>query len=73
VADEATVEGRPVDVGFDTTVEGCQRCGGTHDLFAAPLANPSERFMALGIRWWATCPTTGQPILFGLEGDEKPG
>ena len=44
----------------------CQRCKGDHDdLVFSRLSNPADFYV-----WWATCPTTAQPVLLGVfEGD----
>jgi len=40
------------------TVHNCQRCQQDHDnLVFLPLANPADEW-----DWYATCPTTNQPI-----------
>lgn len=50
-------------------VGGCARCGDDHeDLDEIAFWRPSED--ADGVwRWWATCPTTGDPILIGNRDD----
>lgn len=48
-----------------TTLSGCARCGDDHEdlptvLFWRPIEDHEDGFFW---RWWATCPTTGDPIL----------
>lgn len=50
-----------------TGFEGCARCGGTHEelnwkRFDRPPPSDSGQYTA-----WATCPTTGDPILFEVQ------
>jgi hypothetical protein len=48
-------------------LENCARCGGTHALlywkrFTRPAPSDHGQYRA-----WATCPSTGEPILFEIQ------
>ncbi len=50
-----------------THLEGCQRCGGNHEMLRfAPLNNPVDEYA-----WWALCPTTKQPLLMRTTKSEQ--
>ena len=48
-------------------ITGCKRCGDNHpSLLFHAIFNPSDVF-----NWWATCPTTGQPLLIKITEPEQ--
>lgn len=52
-------------------IAGCARCGGTHETldwkaFARPVEMDEGRYTA-----WATCPTSGDPILFMVREEDE--
>ena len=50
-------------------VSGCSRCGGAHEGLPVRRFHRSIEPGIEGVfwfHWWATCPTTGDPILVGL-------
>lgn len=57
-----------------TNIKNCNRCGGDHDgLVAAKFKHPFAPPECAPIAWthWATCPTTGDPILVMVKDDKK--
>lgn len=45
-------------------IRGCARCGLDHtDMVFREMDNPIEANVDPPYRWWASCPTNGQPLL----------
>lgn len=54
-------------------IHNCSRCGSTHlDITAKKFDRPIEDTDGTIWDWWATCPTTGDPIIArNLESEEE--
>lgn len=58
----------PTPEPLTTDVKRCQRCGQDHDgMTFQPLDNATGAY-----RWWAPCPTTGQPVMLSVRRLAKP-
>ena len=49
-----------------TTIRNCARCGQDHELEFRRFQRPMQR---TGYTHWATCPTTGEPIIMVMATD----